>query len=284
MKNETTTTIMLILLALALFLGATVEYGHGSVWIGMLLMSFAIILLFKIKFTNEPVYRSSKLLAVSGFLIIIADIGYNYYFNSQIGTLDTMTILFGVSLTAMAMKNSHMRKMGSFGMYISMSFIILFVLFYNTFPKLGFEFIRYFDQYLVVIPSAYLGNMVGVPGEVLDLESVFVSGKYSMKIGIGSACSGLYSMILLISIIISYAITERINATWNILKMLCFSILTAWVANLARITTLFYVAANYGSDIMMTVHTHLGWIIFAVVAMIVMYLLTRIENPNVGRV
>lgn len=278
MKNETTTTITLILLALALFLGATVEFGHGSVWIAILLISFAIVLLSKIKFTSEHIYKSSKLLAVLGFLIIVADIGYNYYFESQLGTLDTMTILFGASLTATAVKNDSIRKMSSFSMYISMFFIILFVLFYNIFPKLGFEFIRYFDQYLVVIPSAYLGNMIGVPIEVLGLESVFVTGKYSMKIGIGSACSGLYSMILLISIVISYAITERINATEDLLKMLCFSILAAGTANLVRITTLFYIAANYGSDTMMTVHAHLGWIIFAVVAMVVMYLLTRIEN------
>ncbi len=33
MKNETTTTIML---ALALFLGVTVEYGHGSPITGIL--------------------------------------------------------------------------------------------------------------------------------------------------------------------------------------------------------------------------------------------------------
>ena len=283
MKNENITTISLILLALALFLGATVEFGHGSVWIGILLIFFATILLSKIKFTSEHVYKSSRLPAVLGFLIIVADIGYNYYFMSMLGTLDTMTILFGASLTTTAVNNNQIRKMGSFGMYISMSFIILFVLLYNIFPKLGFEFIRYFDQYLVVIPSAYLGNMIGVPVEVLDLESVFISGKYSMKIGIGSACSGLYSMILLVSIVVAYAVTERINATKDIFKMMCFSILAAWTANLVRITTLFYVATNYGSDAMMIVHTHLGWIIFAVVAMVVMYLLVQIQNNHFGR-
>jgi archaeosortase C (PEF-CTERM variant) len=271
-------------MALALFLGATVEYGHGSGWIGLLLISFAIVLLFKIKFTSEHVYKSSKLLALLGFLIILADIGYNYYFKSQLGTLDTMTLFFGASLTATAVKNDHIRKMSSFGMYTSMSFIILFVLFYNLFPKLGFEFVRYFDQYLVVIPSAYLGNMIGVPVEVLDLESVFISGKYSMQIRIGAACSGLYSILLLISIVISYAITEGINAKGKIFKILGFSILAAWAGNLARITTLFYIAANYGKDTMMTVHVNLGWIIFAIVAVIVMYLLTRIKNPDFSHV
>ena len=57
--------------------------------------------------------------------------------------------------------------------------------------------------------------------------------------------------------------------------MILITILVAYIANLARITVLYIAVYQYGVDIMMFVHTHLGWIIFLVVAGVLIYILNE---------
>ena len=57
--------------------------------------------------------------------------------------------------------------------------------------------------------------------------------------------------------------------------MILITILVAYIANLARITVLYIAGYQYGVDIMMFVHTHLGWIIFLVVAGVLIYILNE---------
>ena len=100
-----------------------------------------------------------------------------------------------------------------------------------------------------------------------------------MNIEIGGPCSGLYSMFLLISIIIGYAKTENIQKR-KIIGLLIIAALVAYIANLFRVSILYYVAYLYGYDMMKTMHTHLGWMIFAVVAMVIMFALDRIKYKS----
>jgi archaeosortase C (PEF-CTERM variant) len=92
-----------------------------------------------------------------------------------------------------------------------------------------------------------------------------------MTIVIGGPCSGLYSMFLLMGIVFGYSRIEKI-APQKTLMILGFSILVAYISNLFRVVVLYLTAYNYGQEAMMLVHTHLGWIIFAVVAAFIMYL------------
>jgi archaeosortase C (PEF-CTERM variant) len=59
------------------------------------------------------------------------------------------------------------------------------------------------------------------------------------------------------------------------LKMLGFCIAIAYVSNLFRVIVLYLTAYLYGQETMMTVHTHIGWIIFAGVAALIMYFIDR---------
>jgi archaeosortase C (PEF-CTERM variant) len=95
-----------------------------------------------------------------------------------------------------------------------------------------------------------------------------------MTIVIGGPCSGLYSMFLLIGIVAGYSRIEKMDIK-KTLGLLGFAVLIAYIANLIRVLILYITAYFYGMDVMMIVHTHIGWIIFAVTAGSIMYILNR---------
>jgi len=266
---------MIIFLVLALFLGATMEYGHGSKLLGILL--FGIALLAISRMTLKATHRKTHTwYALIGILIILADIGYNVYYQSKLGTLDTMTFLLGISLIASATKSENLRSMGEFGVYVAITFIALFTLFYGTFE----EFIHEFDHYAVLLPSMYLIlRMIGISVDVIGTETVCLHAPAGdITLIIGGPCSGLYSMFLLISVIVAYAATENIRDGRMITALLGVTVVVAWIANLLRVSILYLVAYWYGNDVMMVVHTHLGWIIFVIVAWGLLLGLSRIDK------
>ena len=67
---------------------------------------------------------------------------------------------------------------------------------------------------------------------------------------------------------------------YRIKTLLVISVVVAYVANLLRVTTLYIVAYYYGSKAMYSVHTHLGWIIFAVVVVAILYFLDKMSRSH----
>jgi len=265
---------MIVFLVLALFLGATMEYGHGSKLLGILLFGIALLAISRmtLKVTH---HKTHTWYALIGILIILADITYNVYNQSELGTLDTMTFLLGISLIASATKSENLRSTGEFGVYVAITFIALFTLFYGTFE----EFIHLFDHYAVLMPSMYLIQLTGISMEVIGTETVCLHAPGGdITLTIGGPCSGLYSMFLLISVIVGYTATENIRDARRITALLGATIVVAWIANLLRVSTLYLAAYWYGQDVMMVVHTHLGWIIFVIVAWGLLLGLSKIEK------
>ncbi|MEA1893845.1 MAG: archaeosortase C [Euryarchaeota archaeon] len=265
---------MIIFLVLALFLGATMEYGHGSKLLGILL--FGIALLAISRMTLKATHRKTHTwYAFVGILIILADISHNVYNQSGLGTLDTMTFLLGISLIASSTKREDIRSIGEFGVYVAITFIALFTLFYGTFE----EFIHEFDHYAVLMPSMHLVKLVGISVDVIETETVCLHALAGdLTLTIGGPCSGLYSMFLLISVIVAYTATENIKDSRKIIALLIITIAIAWIANLLRVSILYLTAYRYGNDVMMVVHTHLGWIVFVIVAWGLLLGLSKIEK------
>ncbi|MCQ6962312.1 archaeosortase C [Methanolobus chelungpuianus] len=275
MKDESK-NIVLILVALALFTGATIEYSEGSVAIGILLFIIAAGLISRIKLTGEnSAFRSSKTYIFSGLCIVAAIVTYNIATEGSIGTLDSMTILIGASLIAMGTSKKEVRQLGEFGLYISTVFTGLFFIFYSFLGMLKINFIHLFDHYFVLMPTVILLKLVNIPVEITSIETIKLYGlTETMTIVIGGPCSGLYSMFLLVGIVVAYSRIEKMRMEKSIL-LLVFAVCIAYVANLARVFALYVIAYQYGIQTMMTFHTHLGWILFAGTAGIIMYILNR---------
>jgi archaeosortase C (PEF-CTERM variant) len=266
--------IILILLILALFTGATIELGEGTTSIGIILLIAAAILMSKIKITDTYGLKRNRNYITVGSLIIISDITYNYINQNGIGTVDSMVFFMGISLIAMGTNKKDITPMGELGLYISSIFTAFYLIFYSAFGYFNIDFIHLFDHYFVLIPTVDLIGFFGIPIEIIATETVILYGAEPMTIVIGGPCSGLYSMFLLVGIVAGYSRMEKMD-TKKSFQLLGFAILVAYIANLVRVVILYVTAYLYGMDVMMMVHTHIGWIIFALTAGGIMFIMNR---------
>jgi archaeosortase C (PEF-CTERM variant) len=268
--------IVLILIVLALFTGATIELSEGSTIIGILLFIIAVGMVSRIKLTGDhAAFKSSKTYLFAGLFTMAAVAMYNLATKSSIGTLDSMAFLIGASLFAMGTSRKDIRQLGEFGLYISGVFTVLYIVFYTFFGIFNIDFVHLFDHYFVLIPTVSVLNFSSIPVEIIAIETITLYGlTETMTIIIGGPCSGLYSMFLLIGIVVAYSRMERIELRKS-LTILIFAICVAYVANLVRVFTLYVVAYRYGIETMMIFHTHLGWILFAGTAGLIMYIMNR---------
>lgn len=269
--------VIIFLLIFALFLGATIEISEGSALLGILLFVIAILLISRIRVGKSYVIKRSKLYMFVGALIVAADIAYNLLTHSELGTLDIMTFLLGISLIAYDINNEEIRRMGKFGAYMSATFIALFLFFFSLFNYLNIDFTHTFDHYFVLLPSVFIINAIGIPIQVISTETVRIQGVEDMSVIIGGPCSGLYSMFLLIGIMVAYTRIEHVERR-KFFALLLISIMVAYIANLIRVSTLYIAGFYYGKEMMYFVHVHLGWIIFVIVVAVLLYVLDKMTR------
>ncbi|SFM56999.1 archaeosortase C [Methanolobus profundi] len=266
--------IIIILLVLALFTGATIELSEGSTIMGVVLFIIAAILISRMELSGTEGLKSSRNLMLIGGFIVAADLIYNYVNSSELGTLDSMVFFLGASLLAMGTGKKDIKQLGEFGFYISFVFTTLYLIFYTFFGVFNIDFLHLFDHYFVLMPTVMIIRLFGIPVEIIATETVILYGAEPMTILIGGPCSGLYSMFLLIGIVAGYSRIERMDVRRSI-NLLGFAVAIAYIANLIRVLILYITAYLYGMDTMMMVHTHIGWMIFAVTAGGIMYLVNR---------
>jgi archaeosortase C (PEF-CTERM variant) len=269
--------VIIFLLIFALFLGATIEISEGSALLGILLFVIAILLISRIKVGKSYVIKRSKLYMFVGALIVAAAIAYNLLTHSELGTLDIMTFLLGISLIAYDINNEEIRRMGKFGAYMSATFIALFLFFFELFNYLNIDFTHTFDHYFVLLPSVFIINAIGIPIQVISTETVRIQGVEDMSVIIGGPCSGLYSMFLLIGIMVAYTRIEHVERR-KFFALLLISVMVAYIANLIRVSTLYIAGFYYGKEMMYFVHVHLGWIIFVIVVAVLLYVLDKMTR------
>jgi archaeosortase C (PEF-CTERM variant) len=267
---------LIFLLILALFLGGTVEISEGSKTIGIILLLLALLAISRIRSagSDNNFTSGNKIILFIGVGIVISDIIYNFSSNSKLGTLDIMTFLFGLSLITFGFNNNELRRIGTFTAYMSATFLVLFLILFSLFAHLNINFTHLFDHYFVLLPVVSILHILQMPVEIIGTETIRMTGVEEMSVVIGGPCSGLYSMFMLIGIIVGYTQMERFEFR-QVYMMLLITVIVAYISNLLRITVLYLVGYSYGSDTMMFVHTHLGWIIFTVVAGILLYTLNK---------
>jgi len=268
--------ILIILLVMAFFTGATIQLSEGSALIGVVLFLVAIGLTTRIKISGTYITKTSNFFIILGVLILLLDIGYNLKAMNELGTLDSMAFFMGISFIAFG--TSQYRRMGEFGIYMSGTFIVLYIFFYNLLPAIHNNFIHDFDHYLVLLPSLSLVNLFSnMDIHVVATETVHFNGIEDATVVIGGPCSGLYSMILLIGIIIGYTKMEHLTDKRRIYFMVAVAIIVAYIANLVRVSILYYVGYYYGIEKMMFVHIYIGWIIFIIICYGIMTGLNKIK-------
>lgn len=278
MKDRQRNNILVILLVIAFFTGATIQFSEGEALVGVVMFLVALALTTRINIKGTYISKSSKFFVVLGIFIVLADVAYNLKAMNRLGTLDSMTFFLGVSFIAYGMKNAQYNRMGEFGIYMSGTFIILFQIFYSLLPSLNNNFINYFDHYFVLLPSLAIINAVSdISIQIIGIETVHFAGFEHASIVIGGPCSGLYSMFLLVGIIVGYARMERLRNKRSVSLLIVITIIVAYIANLIRVSTLYYIGYRYGLERMMLVHVHLGWIIFIMISIGLLRILNKVK-------
>lgn len=260
------------------FLAATIEFGHGSIILGIIYAIILIIILSKVEI-NWRIRENSnsgdkrfRLYAIVGILIIISVLVYNYTIKDSIGTLDMMTLMLGSSIFACSMNNTKVRRFGIFGAFMSFSFLILFAIIYGMFVNYLIEY----NYFFVLVPSVNIANAIGISMVIDPPDVVRIFGVENIGLAIGSTCNGVNSMLLLVSLVIGYSFAENILDIKRTLLIALIAVLIAYLANILRILILFFVAYRYGLELMLNVHFHAGWIIFSVNALIFLYILNSL--------
>ena len=276
--------LFLFLLMLALFVGGSMEFSHGSAYVGALFFVLMFILMLNLRIKGTATEKNPfKFPRTLGIAIIIGDIAFNYFIKGgiigEIGEMDAMAMFLGVSLIISGVDNEWLRKVGLFGTYMSLVVVAFDVIFGKL--HLWLDVLIYYDHYFVTIPSAYLCRVIGMPIQVVRLNTVCIQGSQDLTIGIGGPCSGIVSMFMLMGIITAYALTVNLRNMRGVLKIFVIAILIAYVANLSRVSALYTIGYLYGYDIMMFWHTHLGWIIFAGVVIVIMWILSNLQEVRV---
>jgi len=268
--------ILVFLLVMAFFTGATIQLSEGSVLIGVVMFLIALALTTKIRLSGTYAAKSSKYFIVLGVIIVLADVVYNLKAMNQLGTIDSMAFFMGASFIAYG--TGRYKRAGEFGIYTSGTFIILYLFFYSLLPSLNNDFIHYFDHYFVLLPSLDIVNAVSnMDIHVVATETVHFKGLEDSTVVIGGPCSGIYSMILLVGLIIGYAKMERLSDKRRISLLIVLTVLIAYIANLIRVSVLYYVGYYYGIEKMMFVHVYLGWIIFIIIFSGIMTVLYKMK-------
>jgi archaeosortase C (PEF-CTERM variant) len=274
--NNQRHNILIFLLVMAFFTGATIQLSEGSIYIGVVMFLISLALTTKIRISGEYITKSSRFYIVVGVFILLADLIYNLAAMNKLGTIDSMTFFMGASFVAYGI--SQYRRIGEFGIYMSVTFIILYIFFYSFLPSIRNNFIHEFDHYLVLLPSLAIVNAISDMNlQVVAIETIRFSGLEDATVVIGGPCSGLYSMMLLVGIIAGYAKMEHLTEKKKIILLMITAIIVAYISNLIRVSTLYYVAYYYGIEKMMFVHVYLGWIIFIIISFGLMTVLNKVK-------
>ena len=228
--------------------------------------------------------RNSLILPVVGAVMVDVVFFYNWYLRGGIsantmGTFDYITITLGLTLVAYNFipdQFSWSRDFFTFFIMVAFSILVLPRLILDLIWGTG-EGSTYLTEILLVRPVSGLVEFLGIESTVSgDILTIAVpkeaGGTGQWSVGIGEACSGIYTATIFVSAYISFVLMEYRRLDRLVAFFLCLGILSAYLANILRITLIVWIAYSYDTYESLTgnineshfwfAHTNLGWIIF----------------------
>ena len=262
-------------------IAAFIELSYGSVYIGIAFFFLCLCFLFFTKRSSEKGESKSRslFLIFIGAILIISDITYNFISQSDIQTLDSMILLLGLSLI-IANMSGKFGDIGAFSTYMCIFFLIFFALLYIIPSKLNMNISHYYGHYFIALPICSLLNIFGFNLSLPETGTIRVNGFERAWLKMDLACFGWYSMILIVSALLSYNITiERFQGK-KLLKIILVMVAASYFANFLRVSILVLLTYFYGVETMMIFHSHIGWILFAIILLPLMYIFMRKEHTS----
>lgn len=271
-----------ILLLLIIFLiGGFIEFTYGSVHIGVVFFCVCLVLLFILtgkKSAGKTRTFKSPILIAMGAVLIVATLSYNYLSGNPIQTLDSMVLLLGASLILANSNNGQLAELGAFSFYMSLFFLGFFISLYIIPSRLNIDIPLYYGHYFVALPVYGLLKMFGMDLELPAKGLIAVNGVEMTTLKMDLACYGWYSMFLIVSTLLAYTIVIEKYEKHKLLKLILAMVGASYAANFLRVLILVVLTFYYGVDTMMLVHSHLGWVLFTLILLPLLYVFLNAES------
>ena len=255
----------MITLILILLIASLIELLYGTRILGLLTLLFLVIILAKEKRKGEKgdVARILIGLAIIAFVLI--------YNNNGWGTLDVMLLMVGASLILTYFGIA----LASFTLVMASFFVMTFLLLYSLPHSLGIPLPYYYGHYLVALPVVDVLRHIGYDVKLSSMRTITVNGVQPVNLIIELSCFGWYSLLLALGAIVAYSRTMRPIDRVMLIKLLIVTIFAVYLANLLRIAILVVVAYDFGIKTMLILHAHIGWILFAIILLPLIYVLNN---------
>ncbi|MBW3583271.1 MAG: hypothetical protein KY455_09260 [Euryarchaeota archaeon] len=118
-------------------------------------------------------------------------------------------------------------------------------------------------HYGLVLPLASALAIIGTPSEVVANNIILETPRGGLTLGVGLVCAGLYPMVLFLGVLALHAWRTRLPPRRTALY-LGLGAVGLWMTNIIRMMILAEVGIRWGGATLQTVHSHIGWILFAI--------------------
>lgn len=209
---------------------------------------------------------------VLGLLLFSAVLIYNFSIgDTNIGSNDSVTIFFALCLISYNKFNTYDKFYNNFIFYFS---FYLFVIINTFFIIKNFHLLFFGDsgdfsvvliEFSLTKPLVLLLKITSNI-EIYDLKDhiVFFSNNgVRYELSIAEGCSGIYSIIIFSSALLSFFTINKLTDKVIAFNLLFYSILLLYIANILRMAVIVVVGFYYGMDYLLWTHANLGWLIFS---------------------
>jgi len=224
---------------------------------------------------------------IIGICLVVIDI----YFNLKVvgetewGSFDyTVTLLGIVLILYYAIPKKYTREKNFMLTFLSLlCFIIILpiiVSFAFTEKTLGSS-VEWYTSELLAKPLAEFVTLLGIPttayGEMITFTDI---NGHPNSLVISLGCSGIYSTMIFVSAFFGYVLTEYQRINFRVGLLLVVGIVTAYVANILRMTIIVFVGYYYGMEALIWTHAHAGEIIFICWIALFWYFMFKYLKPE----
>lgn len=263
---------------------------YSSNLMGLIILCFALLIIY-ITFKKDAkpsrmrVEINTKYILL-GFILVIVDLIYNIMANDSFNNFDYGMIIAGLIIILLNMNLLQIIHIES----KTKEFITLFLFFTMSISATLSTGITY-------IYTMITGNSINPISQIvtsLTIKSSFFFLKLiknssltdnvinfdGMRIAISYPCSGVETIILFLSVIAAYFISNREKNIMKMLSYTIFGIIMFYCINILRVVIIFLVGYHFGINALEFTHYNLGWILFTVGMIVYWSILLNDHNGN----
>ena len=261
----------------------SLSWSYSSRILGVCMVSLSLLILY-FSYSKEKKDKAHYASQINlehislGLLLILIDVSYNLFVGDEFRYFDYGMLSAGLVIILLNLGLFRFLKLDEELISFTTYFLFIFLLLYgflfkglpfllnssenplfNVVTKISVEISAFFLDFIkpTVIHS----------GTTIDFDG--------FRVSIGYACSGVESIIVFLSAVVAYFISTREKSIKKIGLYSSIGIIALYSMNILRTIAIVLAGYNFGTEAMLFVHLHLGWIFFILGMGVFWYLIFR---------